>query len=217
MTRKECLDKAAECVLQNRNIEYGEPEQSFGYISALWSAYLGTKLEPHDAAAMMALFKVARLKVNPKYEDGWADLAGYAACGAECAGAQKAREDAVHEAVEADRKAREQEFKCGDSLLLTMPNGEERHCVYVSRTFGESGLCLVRYDDGYSEDVPIEDLHHASETRAEGCEELVQKDAPQTAQELYQRILDCNPASYGHPHKPTGEELAELAQEDAHG
>lgn len=35
-------------------------------------------------------------------------------------------------------------------------------------------------------------------------------------QELYQRIVDVNPATYGHPHNPTGEELAEIAEGEAH-
>ena len=49
--------------------------------------------------------------------------------------------------------------------------------------------------------------------KAEGCEALVEKDAPQTTQELYQRIVDCNPATY-KPRTPTGEELAEMAEEE---
>ena len=50
--------------------------------------------------------------------------------------------------------------------------------------------------------------------RAEGCEALVEHDAPQTPQELYQHIVDCNPATFGRPRKPTGEELAEMAEEE---
>jgi hypothetical protein len=68
--------------------------------------------------------------------------------------------------------------------------------------------------------------------KAEGCESLVEKDAPQTPQELYQHIVDCNPATFHTPsyaeeqlehhsrlqaHKPTGEELAEMAEEEPHG
>ena len=51
---------------------------------------------------------------------------------------------------------------------------------------------------------------------AEGCEALVEKDAPQTPAELYDKIIASNPATYGSPHKSTGEELAEMAEEDAH-
>ena len=45
MTRKECLDKAAECVLQGRDVTYGGPEDSFGVIANFWSVYLGRKVK----------------------------------------------------------------------------------------------------------------------------------------------------------------------------
>ena len=85
MTRKECLDKAAGCVLQDRNSSYGGPEDNFGRIANFWTDYLGVKLEDVDVAMMMALLKIARIKGNKGYADGYIDLAGYAACGAECA------------------------------------------------------------------------------------------------------------------------------------
>lgn len=149
MTRKECLDKAAECVLQNRQDQYGDVEDCFKKIARLWNAYLPStiELEPFDVACMMALLKIARIQANPKHGDSWVDLAGYAACGADIA---------------------------------------------VPEPF--------RYD----------------KPKAEGVEALVQKDAPQTAQELYDRILSCNPATFGRPRKPTGEELAEMAEEEPH-
>jgi hypothetical protein len=83
MNRKEVLDRAAECVLQDRNTQYGAPEDTFTEIAGLWSIYLGCSLKPHDVALMMALLKIARLKGNPIHGDSWVDLAGYAACGAE--------------------------------------------------------------------------------------------------------------------------------------
>ena len=54
--------------------------------------------------------------------------------------------------------------------------------------------------------------------KAEGVEELVVSpfDAPQTKEELYSKILESNPATF-KPHKPTGEELAEMAEEEGHG
>ncbi len=146
MTRKECLDKAAECVLKDRASQYGGVEDNFRTIANFWSVYLGRKVYPADVAAMMALLKIARAKANPRHADSWVDLAGYAACGAECAG-------------------------------------------------------------GKPDPAP----------KAEGCEALVEKDAPQSKEELFNRIVDSNPATYGRAHKPTGEELAEMAREDAHG
>jgi hypothetical protein len=81
--RVEVLGKAAHIVSQDRNIQYGAPEDSFDRIAAMWCAYLGTDmLMAHDVAAMLALLKIARLATNPRHEDSWVDLAGYAACGA---------------------------------------------------------------------------------------------------------------------------------------
>ena len=86
MTRRECLKQAMECVLQDRNSQYGEPEDSFGMIAGMWTAYLGVAVDKVDVACMMALLKIARARTNPAHGDSWVDLAGYAACGAELAG-----------------------------------------------------------------------------------------------------------------------------------
>ena len=86
MTRQECLDAAAKAVLKDRAREYGDgPEDSFSAIAGMWSAYLGRPVSSADVACMMALLKIARLKANPHHGDSWVDIAGYAACGAECA------------------------------------------------------------------------------------------------------------------------------------
>ena len=144
MTRKECLDEAAKCVLRDRNNSYGGPEDSFGVIANFWSVYLGRKVYPHDVAMMMSLLKIARIKANKGYADGYIDLAGYAACGAECASGKPA-------------------------------------------------------------------------PKAEGYESLVEQDAPQTSAELYDKIIASNPATFGRPRTPTGEELAEMAEEEGNG
>ena len=81
--RIEVLAQAAHIVSEDRNTTYGDPEDSFERVAALWGAYLGTDmLMAHDVAAMLALLKIARLATNPLHEDSWVDLAGYAACGA---------------------------------------------------------------------------------------------------------------------------------------
>lgn len=165
MTRRECLDKAAECVLQNRQDQYGDVENCFKKIARLWNAYLPSvvELEPYDVACMMALLKIARIQANPKHGDSWVDLAGYAACGADLA---------------------------------------------VPEPF--------RYDKPEAEGC--EDLVQDSAVpeEYEGCMMMLEADAPQTREELLERIVDCNPATYGRARKPTGEELAEMAEEDAH-
>lgn len=304
MTRKECLDKAAECVLQDRASQYGGPEDNFGRIAKLWSTYTGTVLDGIDVAMMMSLLKVARIRNNKGYEDGYIDLAGYAACGAELAGAEKAREDATRKWGEEYKKLREQaeggccqngkdhspeepELKPGDAVEWNSI-ASDRHPAVYEREFGDFGHCVVRLPDGrerivskadlrrpeanypdfpdgsteakpefkrgdkvqfrvtlpsvsdriwvdgtyarydrgcafphavyndagHEENVKEEDIRPAP--KAEGCEALVEKDAPQTAQELYKRIIANNPATF-EARTPTGEELAELAEEEGNG
>lgn len=86
MTRKECLDAAEACVLKDRNRTYGDPEESFSRIAVGWSAILNFDMTATEVALMMAWLKIVRAADNPGHADSWADLAGYAACGAELAG-----------------------------------------------------------------------------------------------------------------------------------
>jgi hypothetical protein len=51
----------------------------------MWAAYLGVPIAPHDVAAMMAMLKLSRIRWSPGKRDSWVDLAGYAACGWDCA------------------------------------------------------------------------------------------------------------------------------------
>lgn len=89
MTRKELLDKACSIVNGARDKSYGSPEDSFKCIGQMWNAYLGRrlqkKLSSSDVAAMMGLLKISRISSGIYSEDSWIDLAGYAACGGECA------------------------------------------------------------------------------------------------------------------------------------
>ena len=190
--------------LKDRQNQYGGPENNFERIAQMWNGYLGTNsIKPWDVAAMMGMLKMARARFNPKYADNWVDLAGYAACGAECAGAGiKPKAD------------EEPKFKHGDRVQFSdeIPSTSEP-CwfdgVYVERlpdgghavNFGPHGP-VIHCSDKEIRHVP----------KAEGCEELVH-DAPQTPEETCQRIVDSNPATYGQPRKPTGEELAEMAEE----
>lgn len=80
--RREILTDAAVCVCSDRNLMYGEPEDNFDVIAAMWSAYLGMPVTGADVAAMMILFKVARIATEEKpSRDSYVDIAGYAACG----------------------------------------------------------------------------------------------------------------------------------------
>lgn len=96
LTRAAVLEKARACVCGEREQDYGSPEDSFGCIAELWEAYLRAaciapdaviRVTPTDVAMMMALLKIARVGTSfvGGTADSFVDLAGYAACGAECA------------------------------------------------------------------------------------------------------------------------------------
>ena len=87
--REMILDAARECVCRNREADYGSPEDSFGMIARLWSAYTGYEFNPADVAVMMVLLKTARIAGGSRSMDNWVDIAGYAACGGEIMGRQK--------------------------------------------------------------------------------------------------------------------------------
>lgn len=96
MTRKEILEAAEKCVCGDREQDYGSPERSFGVIGQFWETYLQEKclepmcggppevqILPEDVAAMMSLFKIARIATGHGKADNWIDLVGYGACGGE--------------------------------------------------------------------------------------------------------------------------------------
>lgn len=98
MTREEILEQAHKCVCGDRDEQYGSPEDSFRMIADLWVPYLKEKcvsrgaivdIEPEDVAAMMVLFKMARVATGSYSADSWVDAAGYAACGGEIGGAHE--------------------------------------------------------------------------------------------------------------------------------
>ena len=213
MTRKECLEQAMGCVLRDRNNAYGGPEDSFGVIANFWSVYLGRKVYPHDVATMMALLKIARIKANKSYADGYVDLAGYAACGAECANVELYpwQKEVMGTATP------EPEFKYGDRVQFRdeIPSTSEPHWfdgIYVER-LSDGGHAVKFGPHGHV--IHCSDKEIRPAPKAEGCEAPVEHDAPQTTKELYSKILESNPATF-KTHNPTGEELAEMAEEAEH-
>ena len=85
MKRKEILEAAEKCVCGGREQDYGNPENNFGMIAALWTTYNGeTVFTAHDVAMMLALLKVARIR-SGRTQDSYVDLVGYAACAGELA------------------------------------------------------------------------------------------------------------------------------------
>lgn len=84
MTRKEILAEAEKCVCNDRNVQYGEPEDNFNTIAEFWSTFLDIEIAAWQVAAMMMLMKNARIKSSRgKDKDSWIDAAGYSACGGE--------------------------------------------------------------------------------------------------------------------------------------
>ena len=89
-TRAEILDSAKKCVCEDRNGQYGEPEDSFKNIAAYWEVYLRHNcvsqgadvcINPADVAMMMALFKIARIETAcMPSEDSYVDAVGYIVC-----------------------------------------------------------------------------------------------------------------------------------------
>lgn len=95
LTRADILHAAEKCVCGQREQDYGTPEDNFETIAKLWETYLrracvdeagDVYIEANDVAMMMALLKIARIAAGGGKADSWIDLAGYAACGAECEG-----------------------------------------------------------------------------------------------------------------------------------
>lgn len=97
VTRKSILEAAEKCVCGDRDQQYGSPENSFKTIADFWNGYLEAKgcvfpsdesLGATDVAAMMVLFKIARVATGQNKADNWIDAAGYAACGGEIGGSK---------------------------------------------------------------------------------------------------------------------------------
>lgn len=82
--RSAVLAEADRLITGDRAEAYGDASVSFGRIAALWSAYLGSPVKPHDAAVMLALLKVSRIAGGPRPDD-FVDGVGYLALGGEIA------------------------------------------------------------------------------------------------------------------------------------
>ena len=86
MNRREVLETAIKCVTGEREVEHGNPENTFLHVAELWSIYLSESISPADVCNMMVLLKVARSAENPNNEDNYIDMAGYASLAGELAG-----------------------------------------------------------------------------------------------------------------------------------
>lgn len=87
--RSKLLQEAMQITHHDRNANYGNPEDNFQHIADLWNTYLAikkdrTEISAGDVAVMNSLIKVARLGNNINHRDSAVDMAGYAACLADC-------------------------------------------------------------------------------------------------------------------------------------
>lgn len=84
--RAEILEEARQAVLQDRNLDYGDPEDNFRDIARMANIMFAgvTEFTSVHAAIMGLIIKMSRLKTSPNKKDHWVDIAGYAACGWEC-------------------------------------------------------------------------------------------------------------------------------------
>ena len=85
MRARDICFSAAELVGGDRARQHGDARSLHARIAALWSAYLGQTITPHDAALMMLLMKVARTAGGTFNFDNYIDAAGYAGIAAEVA------------------------------------------------------------------------------------------------------------------------------------
>ena len=83
--RANILHNAMKIVCNDRNNQYGEPENNFEVIAEMWSVYLDTHITAKDVGIMMTLFKIGRIKTGGFKMDDYVDAAGYIACAGEIA------------------------------------------------------------------------------------------------------------------------------------
>ncbi|WP_435075929.1 DUF6378 domain-containing protein [Halococcus sp. AFM35] len=87
--RTDALDGAKETV-GGRDGSHGEPEDNFGRIATMWSAYLGDRdVKPHEVADMMVALKLCRIASGHPDHDHHVDICGYGTLGAHLAGREQ--------------------------------------------------------------------------------------------------------------------------------
>lgn len=89
MNRAQFLARAEQTICRDRQDIHGNPENTFALIAQYWSTFLSEEAEKQiticgaDVAAMMTLFKIARMQVNPFHNDNIVDGLGYLAIAGE--------------------------------------------------------------------------------------------------------------------------------------
>ncbi len=86
MKAQETLEIAASLISGDRAKKHGDMFQSHDCIAKFWSVYLGSTIDAHDVACMMALLKIARTQCGETNLDDHIDAAGYMAIAGELLG-----------------------------------------------------------------------------------------------------------------------------------
>jgi len=74
------IDTAQDICLNDRHKTHGDVAENHRTIAAFWSSYLGIVIKPSQAAAMLALVKLSRVKNGLVYnEDNFVDATSYVA------------------------------------------------------------------------------------------------------------------------------------------
>lgn len=80
MNKIEILKKAITTVKDRTDTHGADLKTHFAHVAKLWSAYLVITVSPADVAAMLQLLKMSRANMgDPRVEDHYVDMAGYAA------------------------------------------------------------------------------------------------------------------------------------------
>lgn len=74
---KDIYDRARKLTDNDRQAQYGAPEDNLGRIGALWTAYVGKPLDAHDVAVMLALVKIGRIASGITVPDNYVDAVAY--------------------------------------------------------------------------------------------------------------------------------------------
>lgn len=104
------LDEAKKCITQDREEQYGSPEDSFSLTAEYWTIALKDSLKKdltaHDIAMCMTLFKIARIQGGRFKTDSYIDGCGYLACACEISSHVQATEQSVeaNKTQEVDRE-----------------------------------------------------------------------------------------------------------------
>lgn len=86
--RRQILRDAEDLICGDRNLDYGEPADSFQNIADAFNAVTGHNIAADEVAVFHICTKLVRRRASPTKRDTWVDIAGYAGCGFEIATAK---------------------------------------------------------------------------------------------------------------------------------